>query len=52
MSYLSIRDIKKSFNKIEVLKGVDLEIEKGRVYLFLRTKWLWKDNTSSYYCRS
>ena len=35
MSYLSIRDIKKSFNKIEVLKGVDLEIEKGEFICFL-----------------
>lgn len=35
MSYLSIRGIKKSFNKIEVLKGVDLEIEKGKFICFL-----------------
>lgn len=35
MSYLSIRDIKKSFNRIEVLKGVDLEIEKGEFICFL-----------------
>ena len=35
MSYLSIRDIKKSFNKIEVLKGVDLEIAKGEFICFL-----------------
>ncbi len=35
MSYLSIRDIKKSFNRIEVLKGVNLEIEKGEFICFL-----------------
>lgn len=35
MSYLSIRDIRKSFNRIEVLKGVDLEIEKGEFICFL-----------------
>lgn len=35
MSYLSIRNIKKSFNKIEVLKGIHLEIEKGEFICFL-----------------
>lgn len=35
MSYLSIKNIKKSFNKIEVLKGIDLEIEKGQFVCFL-----------------
>lgn len=35
MSYLSIKDIKKSFNKIEVLKGINLEIEKGEFVCFL-----------------
>ena len=35
MSYLSIKDIKKSFNKIEVLKGINLEIEKGEFICFL-----------------
>lgn len=35
MSYLSIRNVKKSFNKVDVLKGIDLEIEKGEFVCFL-----------------
>ena len=29
MPYLAIKKVKKQFNKVEVLKGIDLEIEKG-----------------------
>lgn len=35
MSYLSIKNIKKSFNKIEVLKGINLDIKKGEFICFL-----------------
>lgn len=35
MSYLSIRDIKKSFKKSEVLKGINIDIEKGELVCFL-----------------
>ena len=35
MSYLSINNIKKSFKKNEVLKGVNIEIEKGELVCFL-----------------
>ncbi len=35
MSYLEIKDIKKSFNKVEILKGIDLKIEKGEFICFL-----------------
>ncbi|MBO7187314.1 MAG: amino acid ABC transporter ATP-binding protein [Clostridia bacterium] len=31
MAYLSVKDVKKSFGKTEVLKGVDLELNKGEV---------------------
>lgn len=35
MSYLSIKDVKKKFNKIEVLKGINLDIDKGEFICFL-----------------
>lgn len=35
MSYLSIKNIKKSFKKSEVLKGIDIEINKGELVCFL-----------------
>ena len=31
MAYLEIKNFKKSFDKVEVLKGIDLEINKGEV---------------------
>lgn len=35
MSYLKIEDVRKSFGKIEVLKGINLNIEKGEFICFL-----------------
>lgn len=35
MSYLSIQNIRKKFNNIEVLKGINLEIKKGEFICFL-----------------
>ena len=35
MPYLAIKKVKKQFNKVEVLKGIDLEIEKGKFICFL-----------------
>lgn len=35
MSYLSIKDVRKKFNKIEVLKGINLDINKGEFVCFL-----------------
>lgn len=35
MSYLSIKNIKKSFDKVEVLKGINLQIQKGEFVCFL-----------------
>lgn len=35
MPYLAIKKVKKQFNKVEVLKGIDLEIEKGEFICFL-----------------
>ena len=31
MAYLNIKNYKKNFGEIEVLKGIDLEINKGEV---------------------
>lgn len=35
MAYLSIQNIRKKFNKIEVLKGINLDINKGEFICFL-----------------
>lgn len=35
MTYLSIQNIRKKFNKIEVLKGINLDINKGEFICFL-----------------
>ena len=35
MAYLSIQNIRKKFNKIEVLKGINLDINKGEFVCFL-----------------
>lgn len=35
MPYLAIKKVKKQFNKVEVLKDIDLEIEKGEFICFL-----------------
>ena len=31
MSYIEIRNLQKKYNEDEVLKGIDLDIEKGEV---------------------
>ena len=35
MSILEIRNLRKSFGKNEVLKGIDLELEKGNVLVII-----------------
>lgn len=35
MSYLSIKDVRKSFKKSEILKGINIDIEKGELVCFL-----------------
>ena len=35
MSLVSIRDIRKSYGPLEVLKGVSLEVEKGDVFAII-----------------
>lgn len=35
MSYLKINNIKKKFNKVEILKGINIEIEQGELVCFL-----------------
>ncbi|BBA52387.1 putative ABC transporter ATP-binding protein [Fusobacterium varium] len=35
MPYLVIKNVKKQFNKVEVLKGINLDIEKGEFICFL-----------------
>ena len=32
--HVSVRGLKKSYNTLQVLKGIDLDIEKGEVVLF------------------
>ncbi|KQW64063.1 ABC transporter ATP-binding protein [Variovorax sp. Root411] len=35
MAYLQLKDIKKSFGEINIIKGVDLEIQKGEFIVFV-----------------
>ena len=35
MAYLQLKDIKKSFGDIDIIKGVDLEIQKGEFIVFV-----------------
>ena len=48
--FLKIEGIKKSFgsgeNRVEVLKGLNLEIERGEFCVLLRTVRFWKVHTS------
>ena len=44
---LEIKNIHKSFGKNEILKGVDLKIDKGDVVVIFRTKWFWKNNITT-----
>lgn len=35
MAYLQLKDIKKSFGDVDIIKGVDLEIQKGEFIVFV-----------------
>jgi multiple sugar transport system ATP-binding protein len=35
MAYLQLKDIKKSFGEVDIIKGVDLEIQKGEFIVFV-----------------
>ena len=46
---IKIKNLKKSYGKLEVLKGIDLEIKKGQVVVIIgpfnnRTVWFKKIN--------
>lgn len=51
--FLEIKQIKKSFgmgdSRIEVLKGIDLEIERGEFLCSSWTFWFWKVYVVKYY---
>lgn len=51
--FLEIKGIKKHFgegdSRIEVLKGIDMEIEKGELCVLFGTFRFWKINTVKYY---
>ena len=40
---LIVKDLKKKFDKKEVLKGLNFEFEKGKIYGLLRKKWSWNN---------
>ena len=39
MKKLIVKDLKKKFDKKEVLKGLNFEFEQGKIYGLLRKKW-------------
>ena len=36
---LIVKDLKKKFDKKEILKGINFEFEQGKIYGLLRKKW-------------
>ena len=38
---IEIKELKKSFGKNEVLKGINIEVDKGRNSRYFRTIWFW-----------
>ena len=52
MPYLAIKKVKKQFNKVEVLKGIDLEIEKGEFICFLGPSGRSEERRVGKECRS
>ena len=42
MSILEVKNLKKNFGSLEVLKGIDFSLEKGEALAMIRK---WKDNT-------
>ena len=49
-SILQLRQIRKSFDNTEVLKGIDLEAGTGRIYYPVGSFWLRQDHDAAYYC--
>lgn len=49
---LELKQIKKEYlsgeNKVEALKGIDIEFRKSEFVSILRSKWMWKDNFTKY----
>ncbi len=41
MSFLQVKNVGKSYGQVKVLKDISIDIEKGEVYLLIRSKWLW-----------
>ena len=41
---LSVRHLRKTIGRKEIIKGLNFELKKGEVFGFLRTKWGWKNN--------
>ena len=49
MAYIEFRGICKSYDGVnQVLKNIDLDVEKGELVTFVGTKWLWKINASTF----
>ena len=54
---LEIKNLKASINENEILKNLDLTVNKGEIHAIMGTKWLWKkylfksiSRTSYLYC--
>ena len=49
---LELKQIKKEYlsgeNKVEALKGIDIEFRKSEFVSILRSKWMWKNNFIKY----
>ena len=44
MNILTARDLKKSFGKLPVLRGVDLTLKKGEIYVIFGSNGVGKTN--------
>ena len=48
MSVIEIKDLWKGFRvrgkPVEAVNGIDLSIEEGEIFGFLRSKWSWQDD--------
>jgi len=42
MASLKIRDVKKSYGDLQVMHGVDLDVEEGEFVVFRWAVWLWQ----------
>ena len=51
-SVLKIKKLVKKFGSIEILKNIDIEINKGDFLVLVGSFWVWKINIVKLHCRS